>query len=156
MTPWTREPQNQARHYIERYFERFQKVREFMDDLVGRARNAGAAETVLGRRRPIPNIRSKSFRLRSAAERVAQNMPMQGSAADIMKLAMLAADREVSRLPYPAPMLLTVHDELLFEVAPEHAEELRAVVKTAMESAFELSVPLEVDTGIADNWADAH
>ena len=145
-----------AGHYISRYFERFAMVRTFMDEIVNNARDAGAAFTVCGRKRPIPGLAAKNFRLRSAAERVAQNTPMQGSAADIMKLAMLKVDELLSHESKGARMLLTVHDELIIEAEEADAEGLAARVQAAMESAYQLEVPLIVDVGIARSWADAH
>jgi DNA polymerase I len=149
-------PRSEARHYIERYFERFATVRTFMDEVVEQARGIGAATTVLGRRRPIPDLGSRNYQRRKAAERVAQNTPMQGSAADIMKLAMLRIRERLRAEKLPGAMLLTVHDELVFEVPPEHADELAALARDEMEGAYRLEVPLRVDIGIADNWADAH
>ncbi|MBL4635907.1 MAG: DNA polymerase I, partial [Kofleriaceae bacterium] len=149
-------PKGEARQHINRYFERFSKVREYMDEVVESAREAGAAYTVCGRRRPIPGLKSSNFRVRSAAERIAQNTPMQGSAADIMKLAMLAVDGLLRNSDSGAKILLTVHDELVIEVKEELAEELSVQVKESMESAFTLIVPLVVDTGVATSWADAH
>ncbi len=146
----------QAGEHIRTYFQRFAKVREFMDDIVDNAREKGAAFTVCGRKRPIPGLSSKNFRVRSAAERIAQNTPMQGSAADIMKLAMLKVDAWVKTTAVDAPMLLTVHDELIFEVEEGKAEEVAAGIKEVMETAFSLSVPLVVDIGIAKNWAAVH
>lgn len=146
----------EAGKHIRRYFERFSKVREFMDEVVESARIKGAAYTVCGRKRPIPGLLSKNFRLRSAAERIAQNTPMQGSAADIMKLAMLKVGALLHASDSGAKIILTVHDELVIEVKDELASELCASVKDAMESAFTLRVPLVVDTGLAQNWADAH
>jgi DNA polymerase I len=149
-------PRTEARHYIERYFERFATVRSFMDEVVERARAAGAATTVLGRRRPIPEIASKNYQRRRAAERVAQNTPMQGSAADIMKLAMLRVRERLDADRFDAALLLTVHDELVLEVAPAQAEALAAAVKAEMEGAYRLAVPLRVDVGLGRTWADAH
>lgn len=145
-----------AGHYITRYFERFAKVRLFMDEIVNKARNAGAAYTVCGRKRPIPGLAAKNFRIRSAAERVAQNTPMQGSAADIMKLAMLKVDALLRDSEPSALMLLTVHDELIIEADASKAQSIGDKVRAAMESAYELKVPLVVDVGIAESWADAH
>jgi DNA polymerase-1 len=145
-----------AGHYINRYFERFSKVRTFMDEIVAKARDAGAAFTVCGRKRPIPGLSAKNFRVRSAAERVAQNTPMQGSAADIMKLAMLKVDALLASASCEAKMLLTVHDELIIEAAQYDAEEIAGQVRAEMESAYQLKVPLIVDVGIATSWADAH
>jgi DNA polymerase-1 len=127
-----------------------------MDDIVSKAREAGAAFTVCGRKRPIPGITHKNFRIRSQAERVAQNTPMQGSAADIMKLAMLDVDRVLQEKFPEARILLTVHDELVVEVEREEAESVGEALKRSMEGAYELRVPLVVDVGMANNWCDAH
>jgi len=148
-------PRNQAAEYSRRYFQRFPTIHKFMEDIVTLARAQGGARTLLGRWRPIPNLMSKSPQARHAAERVAQNTPMQGAGADIIKLAMLATARRIAREKWPVKMLLTVHDELVFEAPPGIAEEVGAVLKAEMEGVYQLSVPLEVDIGIADNWADA-
>ena len=145
----------QAAEYSRRYFQRFPTIHRFMEDIVTLARAQGGARTLLHRWRPIPNLMSKSPQARHAAERVAQNTPMQGAGADIIKLAMLATARRIARDKFPARMLLTVHDELVFETPPKGAEELGAILKDEMEKVYQLSVPLEVDIGIADNWADA-
>ncbi|HKE16563.1 MAG TPA: DNA polymerase I [Kofleriaceae bacterium] len=149
-------PRGEARHYIDRYFERFSTVRRFMDELVEKARRAGAALTVLGRRRPIPGLGGRDYRARSAAERIAQNTPMQGSGADIMKLAMLRVDRLLSRRGFRAELLLTVHDELVLEVDADQADELCPALVAEMEGAYELDVPLVVEIGRGTTWADAH
>ncbi|MBA3394020.1 MAG: DNA polymerase I [Deltaproteobacteria bacterium] len=146
---------NQAAEYSRRYFQRFPTIHKFMDDIVTLARAQGGARTLLGRWRPIPNLMSKSPQARHAAERVAQNTPMQGAGADIIKLAMLATTKLVEREKWPIQMLLTVHDELVFEAPPKLAEEAGAAIKAEMEGVYKLDVPLEVDIGIADNWADA-
>ncbi|MCP4446715.1 MAG: DNA polymerase I [Myxococcales bacterium] len=143
-----------AAHYIETYFERFSKVREFMNEIVSDAAEAGAAFTVCGRKRPIVGLTGKNQRARAAAERVAQNTPMQGSAADIMKLAMLRVATLLK--DENAEMLLTVHDELIIEARQDEAPAVAQRVKEAMEQAYELRVPLVVDVGIATSWADAH
>jgi DNA polymerase-1 len=145
----------QAAEYSRRYFQRFPTIHKFMEDIVTLARAQGGARTLLGRWRPIPNLMSKSPQARHAAERVAQNTPMQGAGADIIKLAMLATHRRILKDKLPARMLLTVHDELVFEAPPERAEAIGAVLKAEMEGVYQLSVPLEVDIGIAENWADA-
>jgi DNA polymerase-1 len=149
-------PRTEARHYIERYFERFATIRRFMDDIVAEARRTGAATTILGRRRPIPGLSARDFRVRSAAERVAQNTPMQGSGADIMKLAMLRVDRMLSERTLRADLILTVHDELVLEVNEPDADELAALLVEEMESAVTLEVPLVVEVGRGKTWADAH
>ena len=148
-------PRTQAAEYSRRYFQRFPTIHKFMDDLVTIARAQGGARTLLGRWRPIANLMSKSPQARHAAERVAQNTPMQGTGADIIKLAMLATDARVKREKWPVQMLLTVHDELVFESPPAIAEEVGAALKAEMEKVYQLGVPLEVDVGIGANWADA-
>jgi DNA polymerase-1 len=144
-----------AAEYSRRYFQRFPTIHKFMDDIVTLARAQGGARTLLGRWRPIPNLMSKSPQARHAAERVAQNTPMQGAGADLIKLAMLATARRIEQERWPARMLLTVHDELVFEAPPERAEAIGAALKHEMEQVHALRVPLEVDIGIAGNWADA-
>jgi DNA polymerase-1 len=134
---------------------RFPSIRKFMDDTVSVARAQGGSRTILNRWRPIENLMSKSPAARHAAERVAQNTPMQGSGADIIKLAMLAAQRRLVAENWPAKMLLTVHDELVFEAPPKLADEIGAAMKQEMESVYKLDVPLEVDIGVAETWADA-
>jgi DNA polymerase I len=148
-------PRTQAAEYSRRYFQRFPTIHKFMEDIVTLARAQGGARTILGRWRPIPNLMSKSPQARHAAERVAQNTPMQGAGADIIKLAMLATSRRIAREGWPVKMLLTVHDELVFEAPPGIAQEVGAALKAEMEGVYQLSVPLEVDIGIAANWADA-
>jgi DNA polymerase-1 len=144
-----------AHDYSTRYFVKFPTIRAFMENVVAQARAAGGARTVLGRWRPIPDLRSKSPVARRAAERVAQNTPMQGSGADIIKLAMLRSARALAAAQLDAPMLLTVHDELVFETAPADAPAVAEIVRREMEGAFTLDVPLVVDVGISASWADA-
>jgi DNA polymerase-1 len=147
-------PRAEARKYIDAYFTRFARVREYMEAAIAEARRTQVMRTLLGRRIPIPMITSGRYAERAAAERFARNAPIQGSAADILKLAMLRMHRalEGSR----ARMLLTVHDELVFEVPEGEAEALAALAKREMEAAFELEVPLRVDVGVSPTWAGAH
>jgi len=145
----------QAAEYSRAYFQRFPTIHKFMDDIVTLARAQGGARTLLGRWRPIPNLMSKSPQARHAAERVAQNTPMQGAGADIIKLAMIAVTKRIEKEHWPVQMLLTVHDELVFEAPPKIAEQVGEALKLEMESVYQLDVPLEVDIGIAENWADA-
>jgi DNA polymerase-1 len=144
----------QAAEYSRRYFQRFPTIHKFMDEIVAVARAQGGARTLLGRWRPIPNLMSKSPQARHAAERVAQNTPMQGTGADIIKLAMLRTTERIAREKWPVEMLLTVHDELVFEAPPELAEEVGAGLSEEMENVYKLAVPLEVDIGIGETWAD--
>ena len=144
----------EARHFMEAYFERFVGVRNFMNQTVETARSGEAVRTILGRRRFLPNLNSQNRGLRFEAERVAKNTPIQGTAADILKLAMITLG-EGDVVP-GARMILTVHDELVFEVPDALVEKAEQRIKEAMESAFKLDVPLVVDVGHGAHWGDAH
>jgi DNA polymerase-1 len=146
--------QEAAQDFINAYFSGFPRVREFIDRTLADARVSGAVKTMYGRRRLVPELTSRNGQIRAAAERAAVNMPIQGTAADIMKRAMIHVSAALENLP-GARMLLTVHDELLFEVPADAAEEVAAVVKERMQSAADLRVPLTVDVGIGENWKDA-
>ncbi len=150
-------PRKEADSYIKRYFERYEGVARFMEEVIEQARTTGYVTTILGRRRPLPALATGSHRERSAAERMARNTPIQGSAADIIKLAMLKCQGMLEeRFDGKALMLLTVHDELVFEVDEDCAKDLADAVVSEMESAYHLSVPLKVDVGIGPNWDEAH
>ncbi|MBI4511120.1 MAG: DNA polymerase I [Deltaproteobacteria bacterium] len=149
-------PREEARRYIERYFTRFAGVRAFMETVVAQAREHQHVRTILGRRLPIPGITSSRYPERSAAERLARNAPIQGGAADILKLAMNRVHQVLESGKLCARMLLSVHDELVFEVREDDAQALREAVKREMEAAFPLEVPLVVDIGIGRSWEDAH
>ncbi len=149
-------PKHVAGQYIESYFERYAGVQAFMDQTIEEARVSGVVMTLLGRRRPVPEINSRRRNARMYAERVVRNTPIQGTAADLMKLAMINVHRRLHELQLDAPMILTVHDELVIEVRPEQADEVAKVVEHVMAHVIELDVPLKVDTGIGDNWAAAH
>ncbi len=142
----------EARSFIEQYFRRFPGVRRYLDEQIAHAKEHGWVETLSGRRRYIPEIRSNNYSVRQFGERAATNAPVQGTAADIIKLAMIDIHRELAARNSPARMLLQVHDELVFEVPRDHVDETRALVTELMEGAFELSVPLEVATGVGENW----
>jgi DNA polymerase-1 len=143
-----------AQEFIDAYFAGFPKVRAFIDRTLEEARTTGVVKTLYGRRRLVPELNSRNVQIRQAAEREAVNMPIQGTAADILKLAMIDTHAALANLP-TARMILTVHDELLFEVAREQAEEAAEVVREQMQNAAQLRVPLTVDVGIGSNWADA-
>lgn len=145
----------EAAGYIDTYFARYPKVRDYMDNARSAARQQGYAETLLGRRLYIPDINSKNQQRRNAAERLAINAPMQGSAADIIKLSMLAIDRELGDNP-DCRLIMQVHDELVFEVWQEAAPQYSDIIRRHMENAHALSVPLIVDIGIGSNWDEAH
>jgi DNA polymerase-1 len=144
-----------ARSFIARYFERFAGVRAFLDRSIALAREQGYVETILKRRRYIPEIRDRNFNLRAYGERNAQNSPLQGSAADLIKVAMTRIHRAIRVEGLRSRMLLQVHDELVFEVPPEELERMRELVKTHMENVIDLRVPLVVDLGVGANWLDA-
>jgi DNA polymerase I len=143
---------DEAAAFIARYFERFSGVRRFLDAQVESARERGFVETLSGRRRYVPELQSRNWNVRQFGERVAQNTPIQGTAADLIKEAMLRVHRGMGRVAPGAKLLLQVHDELVFEVPEAQVEALRAFVVETMEGAMELAVPLRVDTGTGDSW----
>ena len=147
--------QEDAKSFIARYFERFAGVRAFLDRQVQLAREQGYVETLFKRRRYIPEIRDRNYNLRAYAERTAQNSPLQGSAADLIKLAMVRAHQELRERGLGSRMLLQVHDELIFEVPTPEIEVMRGLVRTRMETVVKLEVPLVVDIGVGPNWLDA-
>ncbi len=141
--------------YIRRYFERYVGVREFIDKTIAEVRISGVAKTMLGRRRPIPDMQSRNPSARNFAERTAVNTPLQGTAADIIKLAMIRIHHLLEQKKMQSRMLLQVHDELVFEAPPSERAELEALIKHEMETVYPLSVPLTADTGHGPNWRDA-
>jgi DNA polymerase-1 len=145
----------EAKAFIAAYFERFSGVRRYLDEMVAGARERGYVETLLGRRRFIPELQSRNWNIRSFGERVAQNTPIQGTAADLIKKAMIDVDRELERSDWGARLLLTVHDELLFEVPEARVAPVREAVVDLMEHAIELSVPIDVDVGVGRTWYEA-
>lgn len=145
-----------AQGYIERYFESYAEVRRWLDRTIAAAHEAGYVTTLLGRRRYIPELSSRSDTDRAAGERIAANTPIQGSAADLCKLAMLQIDRVLPAVAPGARMLLQVHDELVFEVPEAEVDAATAVVRAAMERPYPLDVPLEVGIGVGASWGDAH
>jgi DNA polymerase-1 len=146
-------PPDEAQEFIDAYFEGFPKIREFLDKQVAHAAAEGFTATILGRRRYLPELQSPNPRIRDMGRRMALNAPIQGSAADIMKLAMIRVDAAIETLP--ATMVLTVHDELVFEVPEAQMGEVSESIRKEMESAYELDVPLKVDVGSGPNWAVA-
>ncbi|MGB0679622.1 MAG: DNA polymerase I [Polyangiales bacterium] len=145
-----------AQRYIDAFFARYAGVRRYFDMLLQEARATGEVRTLLGRRRSVAELNSRNHNRRSAAERIACNTPIQGSAADILKLAMLAAERSIRQAKLEARMLLTVHDELVFEAPPSEQDRLATLVEQAMQQAYTLQVPLIVQLGWGQNWAEAH
>ena len=148
-------PRKDAVRYIEQYFEHYRGVRQWLDRTVEEAHRTGYVTTLLGRRRYIPELSSRNETERAAGERIAANTPIQGSAADLCKLAMLSIDRELPRVAPGTRMLLQVHDELVFEVPDAELEAASACVRHAMESPYPLRVPLVVGLGVGSSWGDA-
>ncbi len=146
---------SEARGLMEEYFERFGHVRDYLSGIVAQARRTGFTETILGRRRYLPDLNSSNRQRREMAERMALNAPIQGSAADIIKLAMLDVEAGLAREGLSSRMLLQVHDELVFEVAPGEADVLESLVRERMGHAFDLAVPLDVSVGSGRSWHDA-
>jgi DNA polymerase-1 len=146
--------QEAAQHFIDAYFAGFPRVRAFIDRTLDDARSSGVVKTMFGRRRLVPELTSRNGQIRAAAERATVNMPIQGTAADIMKRAMIGVHQTLQSMR-DARMILTVHDELLFEVPVARADEIAECVRERMQAAAALNVPLTVDVGIGENWRDA-
>jgi DNA polymerase-1 len=147
-------PQAEARAYIDRYFARYQGVKEFIDRTLAQTRKEGSVRTMFGRMRPIPDIESRNPNQRGFAERTAVNTPLQGTAADLIKLAMIAIDRKLAERKLKTRMVLQVHDELLFEVPLGEIEEVEELVRAEMEGVVQLKVPLVADVAFGSNWRD--
>ncbi len=148
--------QAEAKEIIARYFERFPNVNQYISDTIATARQTGYVSTLLGRRRYLPDIKSKNFSVRANAERQAINMPIQGTAADMIKLAMIRIHDGLSKKRWRAAMLLQVHDELVFDVAREDVEKVRPFIIQNMRDALPLDVPVKVEVGTGSNWLEAH
>ncbi len=148
--------QSEARTIIERYFARYRRVKEWLDATIVEARRSGRVKTLFGRRRYLPDINSKNPAARSAAERTAVNTPIQGTAADLVKRAMLRVDRALMARALQAKMLLQVHDELVLEAPPSELDSVGPLLVEEMKGAADLAVPLEVELGHGDTWASAH
>jgi DNA polymerase-1 len=146
--------QKEAAKFIAAYFARYSGVKEYLEQSLAEARKAGVTRTLFGRIRPVPEITSTQFNLRGLAERTALNTPLQGTAADLIKLAMIAIDRDLREKRFEAKMILQVHDELLFEAPPREMDRLRKLVRAAMENVHKLAVPLVVDLKSGPNWRD--
>jgi DNA polymerase-1 len=146
----------EARRFIADYFRSYPGVKRFIDDTIARARHDKAVATLSGRMRRLPDIDSTNPGARAFSERIAVNTPVQGTAADIIKLAMVSIDREIRARGLSMRMILTVHDELLFDVPRPELAEATTLVRTSMEDAMRLRVPLKVDIGVGANWLEAH
>jgi DNA polymerase-1 len=147
---------DEARRFIDDYFRSYPGVKRFIDETISEARERRCVSTLLGRLRQVPDIDSSNPGSRAFSERIAVNTRVQGTAAEVIKLAMLEIDREVRQRGLSSRMILQVHDELLFDVRRDELEEMKELVRTAMESAIEMSVPLKVDMGVGESWFEAH
>jgi DNA polymerase-1 len=149
-------PRNQAQAYIDLYFARYPGVKQYMDSIREQAKQQGYVETLFGRRLYLPEINSRNAALRQYAERTAINAPMQGTAADIIKRAMIACHNWIKDNKPDVKMIMQVHDELVFEVAESQLETSSETIRNMMSSAASLDVPLVVDVGCGENWDEAH
>ena len=147
-------PKGEAKKFIEAYFEKYQGVRKFIDQVLEETRREQRVKTMFGRVRPIPDINSKNANMRGFAERTAVNTPLQGTAADLIKLAMIRIHHRLRREQLAAKMLLQIHDELVFETPPHEHDRLAQLVREEMAGVMQLNVPLKVDLKSGDNWAD--
>jgi len=147
---------SESKELIDTYYATYPKLRNYIQDQVDFARDNGYVQTVLGRRRYLKDINSRNAVVRGAAERNAVNAPIQGSAADIIKIAMINIHKRLNEGDYKTKMLLQVHDELVFDVYKPELEGLKNLIKTEMENAYTLSVPLDVELDTGDNWLEAH
>ena len=145
----------EAAEYIDRYFETYPGIKKFLDDAVAHAKEQGYVVTLFGRRRPVPELSSSNFMQRQFGERVAMNSPIQGTAADIMKIAMIAGDKELRMRNMKSRLVLQVHDELDFECPVDEVERLTAMVRDVMEHVVDLRVPLIAEASTGVTWADA-
>jgi len=145
---------SEAKRFIEAYFEKYKGVRAFIDRTLDETRRDGRVKTLFGRIRPIPDINSKNYNLRGFAERTAVNTPLQGTAADLIKLAMIRIDTAILDRGMRSRMTLQVHDELVFEVPEGELDIMRSLVREEMESVHPIAVPLMVEMGVGKNWRD--
>ena len=145
-------PQGDAKRFIDQYFERFSGVRTFLDEQVSLAKERGYVETLAGRRRYVPELASRNWNIRAHGERIARNTPIQGTAADVIKKAMIEVQQALDKAGSAAMMLLQVHDELVLETPAGELEAVRDMVVSHMENATALEVPLVVDTGAGESW----
>lgn len=146
----------EAAKYIENYFETYPGIKQFLDDAVAQAKNEGYVTTLFGRRRPVPELQSSNFMQRSFGERVAMNAPIQGTAADIMKIAMIRVNQELKEKNMKSRLILQVHDELLVEAYELEVEEVKVILEKNMMEAADLKVPLSIDLNVGTNWFEAH
>lgn len=145
-------PRKKAKQYIEEYLTQYEGIKEFMENITKKAKEQGYVETLFNRRRYIPELNSNNYMVRQFGSRVAMNTPIQGTAADIMKLAMIEVEKQIEEKNWKTKLVLQIHDELLLEVPKEEEEEVKKMLKNAMERVVELSVPLIAEVSTADDW----
>ena len=145
----------EAEKYIQDYFKKYPGIKTFLDDIVAHAKEMGYVVTLFGRRRPVPELSSSNFMQRSFGERVAMNAPIQGTAADIMKIAMIGVNRRLKEQNLKSRLVLQVHDELLIEAYRPELPEVEKILREEMEQAASLDVPLEIDMHTGENWYEA-
>jgi len=148
-------PRKEAKRYIDSYLNNYDKVKSYMDNIVAIGKELGYVETILNRRRYIPELKSRNFNVRSFGERIAMNTPIQGSAADIIKVAMVKVFDELNRRKLKSRLILQVHDELIIETHKEELDQVKDIVKDIMENCIKLDVPLKVDLKVGDSWYEA-
>jgi DNA polymerase-1 len=146
----------EAKKFIEEYFAKYPGIKKYKDETIERARKEGCVYTILGRRRPLPDILSTNIGLRINTENMAINTPIQGSAADLIKIAMIRLHEKIGKKKMGTTMLLQVHDELVFETPKGEVEEAKKLITDEMENAMRLKVPLKVDVGVGKSWLEAH
>jgi DNA polymerase-1 len=144
----------EAKRMIDQYFTRYSRVKEFLDGQIQLAHEQGFVSTLLGRKRMLPEINSKNHMMKANAERMAMNSPIQGTASDLIKTAMVKLDRVLSEKKLVSKMLLQVHDELIFECPENEIEEMKSLVESAMSGAYQMKVPLKVNLATGKNWAE--
>jgi DNA polymerase-1 len=149
-------PPEQALQFIQAYYNLYSGVAEWREQAISFAEEKGYTETLLGRRRPLPDLHSKNYAIREFSKRAAINTPIQGTAADLIKLAMIAVEKNLSEKKFKRGLLLSIHDELVFEIENTRVDEARVIIKESMEKALELNVPIEVSIGIGKNWDEVH
>ena len=145
---------SEAREFIRRYFEEYPEIKQYMNHVVEECQKQGYVSTVLNRKRYIPTINDKNYMVREQAKRFAMNSPIQGSGADILKLAMIRVDQLMKEKKLKSQMILQVHDELIFDVYEDELDEMMTIIKSSMENAFQMAVPLKVEGTYASNWYD--
>ena len=149
-------PPYEARKYIENYYLAHPKIKEFMESSIKKAKETGEVSTLFNRIRKMPEIGSNNYLIRSRAERAAQNMPLQGTAADIVKIAMVAVSKELEESGFKAKLIMQVHDELLVDCPLSEVEEVKILLEKCMQNAARLLIPLDVDVTVCSRWSEGH